>query len=64
MTTYKVWLAIEEMPEDGDGQDVDLPDPVGEFDTLEEAQARVREILSSFDPESLEMSDHRIGGQA
>ena len=37
---YKVWIVVEELDEDEDGQDVDCLDfsSTGTFDTLEEAK--------------------------
>ena len=47
MDTYKVWVQIERIPadeNDGDYENIGLPDPLGMFDTLTEACAFVRQL--------------------
>jgi len=47
MTTYKVWVSIEEIDEEADEyHDIGLPDPLGEFDTRDEACAFVDRLLA------------------
>jgi hypothetical protein len=57
---YKVWISIEECDEAIDSyEDVGLPDSLGKFDSLEEAEEIVRAVLGQYAPQQLEMSDHR-----
>jgi hypothetical protein len=55
---YKVWVAIERIATRWDGEelyeDVGLPDPIGVFDSLEEAQEHLRSLPGWY-PEG---SDH------
>ena len=45
--TYKVWVYIEEHDEDEDEyQDIDLPEDLGEFETLEEATEFVSKLCA------------------
>ncbi len=51
MKTYKVWIHIEEIDEDNDSyEDVDLPEPVGEFEALADAEALVSRLQAVADP--------------
>ena len=46
MSTYKVWVHIEEIDELTDHyEDLGIPEHMGEFHTEEEARARVTELL-------------------
>jgi len=61
---YKVWVEVEKVPLDGQGEasdyeDIGLPDPVGEYGSLAEAQGVVRQILGLHNPDALEDSDHK-----
>lgn len=45
--TYKVWVHIEEYDEDeGEYQDIDLPEDLGEFETLKEATEFVSKLCA------------------
>ncbi len=45
---YKVWIEIEEIPEDNDlGQTIGIPDCLYTFETAEEAQKFV-EVIKNF----------------
>ena len=45
--TYKVWVYIEEHDEDEDEyQDIDLPEDLGEFKTLEEATEFISKLCA------------------
>jgi len=54
---YKLWMQIEKIDDDDDGEDCGLPDVLGRWDTLEEAQYQAWLILSLLNPEELETSD-------
>lgn len=57
--TYKVWVHVEEIDEDGDSyEDIGLPDSIGEFNTIEEAESLVSELLERYAPEMMATSDH------
>ena len=68
MNRYNVWVNIEEVNEDGDftgksGADFGvLPDPLGKYDTPEEAIARQGEVNSIFgsDPEHSDARPEKI----
>ena len=58
--SYKVWVQVEHYDdESGNSEDIGLPDPIGAFDKLEDAQAIVRQILTAYNPDELEHSDHK-----
>lgn len=62
--TFKVWIEIEELDEDGEhvadgGLLGVLPDPLGTFDTLEEARACQREVVGTCNSSALLTSDAR-----
>jgi hypothetical protein len=59
---YKVWVQVERIDEDADTyEDVGLPDPLGVFDTLEEAAVFIR-MLPGWERNSAADSDLRVGG--
>lgn len=49
--TYKVWLHIEEIDEDGDPTEDEptMPEQLGEYDALDEAQAVIDAVMSDTD---------------
>lgn len=54
---YKIWVHIEKQIGDDEGyEDIGLPDPIGVFATLDEAQAFVRTLPGWF----AEGSDNRV----
>jgi len=56
--SYKVWVSVEEIDEDNDRyEDVGLPDSLGEFSGLDEADEFVRMLLCAYNPEAMEHSD-------
>lgn len=60
--SYKVWVSIEDVgAEDDDApyEDIGLPDPLGVFVGLDEAEEFVRTLLTLYNPDALETSDHR-----
>jgi len=55
--TYKVWVEIEELGDDGEPTKNDLgilPDSLGTFDRLEDAVGQVAQVVEAFgiDPEN------------
>ncbi len=62
MSQFKVWVHIEEIDESADKyEDVGLPEPLASYDTLQEAQALVVELLQTLNPGALETSELRGG---
>ena len=59
---YKVWISIEDVGDQDDDapyKDVGLPDSLGTFTGLDEAEEFVRTLLILYNPEGLLTSDHR-----
>lgn len=60
---FKVWIEIEVQDEEGEpvGEGADhgvLPDSLGQFDTLDEARARIWEIVKDFCPDAENSDSH------
>jgi len=52
---YKVWVQIELIDEDNDiYEDYGMPDPIGTFDTVEDASNCVEQVLNAFNPSALD----------
>ncbi len=64
---YKVWIEIEEIDAEGSGTGLNgedfgvLPDPLGTYDTIEEATARVWEIVKDNCADDADHSDAKPG---
>lgn len=56
---FAVWIEIEEQDEDNDKYEtVGLPDVVSKFDTIEEADGFIRDMLTKHaSPETIATSD-------
>tara|TARA_Y100000310_G_scaffold276791_1_gene294185 strand:- start:28 stop:186 length:159 start_codon:yes stop_codon:yes gene_type:complete len=50
---FKVWLHIEEIDDDGEAlePDIGLPEELGAFETLGEAEAAVEYVIAGFKAE-------------
>ena len=59
---YKGWISIEDVGDQDDNApytDEGLPDSLGYYEQLSDAQELVRVLLRVFNPAHLETSDHR-----
>lgn len=55
---YKVWIEIESIDETNNRYEpAGLPEPLGEFERLDQAERRVIEVLERFNPDALDTSD-------
>ena len=62
---YKVWISIEDVgsqDENAPYTEEGLPDSLGDYEQLSDAQELVRVLLRAFNPAELETSDHRERG--
>ena len=61
---FKIWIHLERIHEAEDAyEDIGLPDSIGTYPTVQEAEEVILEILQHYNPEEIPTSDHRRGSQ-